>query len=111
MEFAIPRPRGRGPIEAELRRAQKLVGRHQFRDRAVAAPLKRAKWDADRKYWTKFRDRAVAAPLKLYQRLGALEELIEFRDRAVAAPLKPAQPFRSFAILNSNSATARSRPH
>jgi len=35
----IPRPRGRGPIEAK-KRERPVMAHHRFRDRAVAAPLK-----------------------------------------------------------------------
>ena len=63
--MGIPRPRGRGLIEAP--RARRLrYPPVQFRDRAVAASLKRELVDKFDDFLSEFRDRAVAASLKRY---------------------------------------------
>ena len=45
-----------------------------------------------------FRDRAVAAPLKLYMTPAPPRSPAQFRDRAVAAPLKQRSRGRSWRI-------------
>ena len=57
-----------------------------------------------------FRDRKVAAPLKRMLGAPAVQDSGAFRDRKVAAPLKQALP-QNHADLITHSATERSRPH
>ena len=40
MGFDIPRPRGRGPVEATIATVKHTTGKGSFRARAGAAPLK-----------------------------------------------------------------------
>src|ERR1035438_785035 len=106
-----------------------------FRDRAVAAPLKRHDSDRDQLRLRNFRDRAVAAPLKRLPFRARVLYAEHFRDRAVAAPLKPERTDSGFLGADAFprprgrgpiearwgglprsegcqiSATARSRPH
>jgi len=60
----IPRPRGRGLIEAFLLSPESRI-LPEFRDRAVAASLKPDRRLRDPQLAAEFRDRAVAASLKL----------------------------------------------
>ena len=89
---SIPRPRGRGPVEAirlgVIQRADRVA---TFRARAGAAPLKHD-CDPCRRASitsTQFRARAGAAPLKPVTIRGKSDVLRnQFRARAGAAPLK-----------------------
>ena len=83
----------------------------QFRDRAVAAPLKLGAAQQGGLVRLQFRDRAVAAPLKRSFERYRRKCCGEFRDRAVAAPLKLDNRKEGMTRLGLNSATARSRPH
>ncbi len=83
----IPRPRGRGPIEA--------VRRGTTTSRSLAG----------------FHDREVVAPLKPRCRCLAGFIVVRFHDREVVAPLKPSvEPLRAAQIW-ADSTTARSWPH
>ena len=82
----------------------------EFRDRAVAAPLKERGLRVHVAAVLQFRDRAVAAPLKVLLVSRSQSSLTQFRDRAVAAPLKGSSFAPSIGGYH-NSATARSRPH
>ena len=90
----LPRPKGRGPIEAG-----RFVGRRgglcAFRGRKVAAPLKLGGGLRVGRRKRPFRGRKVAAPLKPCLTRSALLAGIAFRGRKVAAPLKH---FRSGAM-------------
>ena len=112
---SIPRPRGRGLIEAapggvssrrarskfhdravvaSLKRvfcADQLVRSPQFHDRAVVASLKRSGCLLAAEYRFQFHDRAVVASLKRRRRLSSGEKKAEFHDRAVVASLKLGQ--------------------
>src|SRR5579875_1471192 len=59
-----------------------------FRDRSVAAPLKRPWRLARAPRNLHFRDRSVAAPLKRSTAIAKGAGHAYFRDRSVAAPLK-----------------------
>jgi len=106
---AIPRPRGRGLIEA-FNILSTLPTRWEFRDRAVAASLKHFGVRAIDHAHHQFRDRAVAASLKQYGARVDVTEDFQFRDRAVAASLKHRDSAHAVPRFD-NSATARSRPH
>ncbi len=81
----IPRPRGRGPIEAS---------HPGWRRRGLG----------------RFHDREVVAPLKLGCSRGPEREVTRFHDREVVAPLKLALPL-TFCGAGRDSTTARSWPH
>ena len=83
----IPRPRGRGLIEAPHALAG-LAPKLQFHDRAVVASLKRGQGLCGAEIARQFHDRAVVASLK--PGLPAAHDRImgEFHDRAVVASLK-----------------------
>ena len=109
--MAIPRPKGRGPIEA-ITSSARTGAVLAFRDRKVAAPLKQnvarqadsLSHDIPRPKGrgpieamsparqtlagSTFRDRKVAAPLKHFVLAHTERHGIAFRDRKVAAPLK-----------------------
>ena len=84
----LPRPKGRGPIEATMTRSRAGADGLPFRDRKVAAPLKPGAVSCFPIAESAFRDRKVAAPLKLGHRGISQGQPGSFRDRKVAAPLK-----------------------
>ena len=63
---ALPRPPGRGPIEAQLPTVLPFTSKHPFRDLRVAAPLKLVFPGVCGGAVYPFRDLRVAAPLKLF---------------------------------------------
>ena len=104
----IPRPRGRGPVEA-FHFVSFLFPFCSFRARAGAAPLKptpRADLVPEE---AAFRARAGAAPLKLDCGREFPREAAAFRARAGATPLKPRKPIRG-RRAGQHSAPARARP-
>ena len=88
MHWFIPRPRGRGPVEAtpQLNGGQTILP--AFRARAGAAPLKLRGGDGLLLVAFPFRARAGAAPLKHCARAHRHTKAASFRARAGAAPLK-----------------------
>ena len=86
INHAIPRPPGRGPVEAAVRSAHLAVAMLPFRARAGAAPLKPCR----------------SPP--------PLSQMSPFRARAGAAPLKQACPLRAQFRQIVHSAPARARP-
>src|SRR5579885_3353078 len=108
----FPRARARGPIEALVRWRRRRC-RWDFRERALAAPLKQNRSETRSRgprisasgrsgpHWStararsnvgelfNFRERALAAPLKLLALQAPLFVPHHFRERALAAPLKP----------------------
>ena len=84
----------------------------RFRDRMVAAPLKRRRISREHVISRSgFRDRMVAAPLKRRSGLEVEQGTPRFRDRMVAAPLKPAARVALPSSLLQVSAIEWSRPH
>ena len=122
-ELTIPRPRGRGPVEARSTAGQPISG--EFRARAGAAPLKHTLRPESRRLCTiprprgrgpveavrmlavastlalaTFRARAGAAPLKcIADAVSARISRISFRARAGAAPLKLTPGIETVALI------------
>ena len=84
----IPRPRGRGLIEAAQTRLELQTAR-QFPDRAVGASLKPQIAAQFIRSFSEFPDRAVGASLKPVARSTYHPLRVQFPDRAVGASLKP----------------------
>ena len=82
-----------------------------FRNREVAAPLKRYTNVTLRALQGAFRNREVAAPLKPAHGVRLARAPWPFRNREVAAPLKRLARRNDCAGGRRPSATVRLRPH
>ena len=74
----FPRPRGRGPVEAEVLPEVQAIHHANFRARAGAAPLKHGEKNVYRFTAKYFRARAGAAPLKPYAPRNAKRQAAAF---------------------------------
>src|SRR5690554_4886051 len=86
----IPRPDGRGLIEAREPCGPSHASSRRFRGRMVAASLKRLYSERGDTVLDRFRGRMVAASLKLDTLDPRRSVPARFRGRMVAASLKPA---------------------